>query len=97
MKRRLINEGLNFAYRVGLAEIHPSTNGIEFRATEDAPGLLALIDAAYYRDLASRAQWVCETFSEVSDPQLREKLTALFGERSEEFGSANLTKGLETP
>lgn len=96
IKRRLINDGVAFACRVGLAEVHATAGGIEFRASESAPGFLALLKAAYYVELAQRAEWVCDTFSEASDPQLRSQIAAILGERSEEFSSADPADYLET-
>lgn len=95
MKRSLINDGVEFACRAGLAEIHASENGIEFRASESAPGFLALLEATYYAELAERAKWVCETFAKTPDPELRSHIAETLGERSEEFSSANITHYLE--
>jgi hypothetical protein len=95
MKRSLISDGVEFACRVGLAEAHATANGIEFRATESAPGFLALLKATYYVELAQCAKWVCDTFAETSDPQLRSHMAQLLGDRSEEFSSTDLTHYLE--
>lgn len=96
MKRSLISNGIEFACRVGLAEVHSTANGIEFRAAESAPGFLALLTAGYYVELEKRAKWVCSTFSDTSDPQLRSYIAERLGERSEEFTSADLAHDLET-
>lgn len=95
MKRSLISDGVEFACRVGLAEVYSTASGIEFRASESAPGFLALLKATYYVELAQRAQWVCDTFAETSDPQLRSHMAELLGDRSEEFSSADFTHYLE--
>jgi len=95
IKRGLINHGIEFACRVGLAEIHATADGIEFRASESTPGFLALLKAGYYVELEKRAKWVCGTFSETSDPQLRLYIAERLGDRSEEFTAADLAHDLE--
>lgn len=95
MKRSLISDGIEFACRVGLADVYATASGIEFRASESAPGFLALLKASYYVELAQRAQWVCDTFAETSDSQLRSHMAELLGDRSEEFRSADLAHYLE--
>lgn len=97
MKRSLISDGVEFACRVGLADVFTTTNGIEFRASESAPGFLALIKAEYYVDLSQRAQWVCDTFAETSDPELRSHMAEHLGDRSEEFDSNEPARYLEIP
>ncbi len=96
MKRSLISDGVDFACRVGLAELHATPDGIEFRVSESAPGLLALLKADYYVELAHRAEWVCDEFSSTSDDQLRSHIAEILGDRSEEFSSANPADYLET-
>ena len=96
MKRSLISEGVEFACRVGLAELHATPDGIEFRASESAPGFLALLKADYYVELAQRAEWVCGAFSDTPDPQLRSHIAKVLGDRSEEFSSSNPADYLET-
>ncbi|MFD5864653.1 ABC-three component system middle component 2 [Agromyces sp. NPDC127015] len=96
MKRSLISDGVEFACRVGLAEVHATAGGIEFRASENAPGFLSLLTADYYVELAQRANWVCDTFSEASDLELRSRIAELLGDRSEEFSAADATDYLET-
>ena len=96
MKRSLITDGVEFACRVGLAEAHATARGIEFRASEDAPGFLALLKATYFADLIERAAWVCNTFSGASDPELRLEIAEILGDRSEEFSSSYPADYLET-
>jgi hypothetical protein len=96
MKRSLISDGVEFACRVGLAEVHATADGIAFRASENAPGFLSLLTAGYYVELAQRANWVCDTFSEASDLELRSQIAELLGDRSEEFSAADPTDYLET-
>lgn len=96
MKRSLISDGVEFACRVGLAELHATPDGIEFLASESAPGFLALLKAGYYVELAQRAEWVCDEFSSTPDIQLRSHIAEILGDRSEEFSSANPADYLET-
>lgn len=95
MKRSLISDGVDFACRVGLAEVHAAVDGIEFRASESTPGFLGLLQASYFIELAQRAQWVCDTYSEASDHDLRAQFAEILGDRSEEFSSANPAEYLE--
>ena len=97
MKRSLISNGVEFACRVGLAEVFTTANGIEFLASESAPGFLALLKANYYGELLQRARWVCDTFSDTSDQQLRSHMAEILGDRSEEFDSTEAARYLENP
>ncbi|MET3453022.1 ABC-three component system middle component 2 [Curtobacterium sp. 1544] len=96
MKRSLITDGVEFACRVGLAEVQATASGIEFRASENAPGFLGLLKAAYFADLVERAEWVCNTFSGTSDPELRSEIAEILGDRSEEFDATDPADYLET-
>lgn len=97
IKREWISRGLDFACRVGLAEGLPTAQGIEFRASEDAPGLLSLMTSQYYVALAERTNWAVDYFADLNDEALRAHMSEVFGHRSEEFDQADSDQSLGAP
>lgn len=87
IKRTTITSGIELACRVGLVEMDAHTTGIEFRATDRAPGFLSLLTVDYSHRLRERIQWVVSSFDDVDDQHLRELMSSVFGHRSEEFES----------
>jgi hypothetical protein len=58
MKRHLIEEGLIVLMRAGLAEVEATADGLAYRASEEGPGFVDILEAPYADQLKSRAAWV---------------------------------------
>lgn len=58
MKRHLIEQGLIVLMRAGLAEIEASEDGLAYRASEEGPGFVDILEAPYTDELKRRAAWV---------------------------------------
>ena len=85
MKRTVISAGAELACRMGLAEVVADSEGVMLVASERAPGFLELLSAPYMRELAERASWVSDSFGDISDQNIRQRMSDVFGHRAEEF------------
>ncbi|MFI2077158.1 ABC-three component system middle component 2 [Streptomyces triculaminicus] len=57
MKRQLLEQGLVVLMRAGLADVQADDSGLMYRASEEGPGFLDLLEAPYVGALRERAQW----------------------------------------
>nr|WP_168516610.1 ABC-three component system middle component 2 [Streptomyces sp. S1D4-11]QIZ01252.1 threonine transporter [Streptomyces sp. S1D4-11] len=57
MKRQLLEQGLVVLMRAGLADVQADDGGLMYRASEEGPGFLDLLEAPYVIALRERAQW----------------------------------------
>ncbi|MEU9601737.1 ABC-three component system middle component 2 [Streptomyces sp. NPDC048109] len=57
MKRQLLEQGLVVLMRAGLADVQTNEGGLMYRASEEGPGFLDLLEAPYLAALRERAQW----------------------------------------
>ncbi|MFC8360106.1 ABC-three component system middle component 2 [Streptomyces griseorubiginosus] len=57
MKRQLLEQGLVVLMRAGLADVQADDGGLMYRASEEGPGFLDLLEAPYVAALRERAQW----------------------------------------
>ncbi|WP_327350140.1 threonine transporter [Streptomyces sp. NBC_01321] len=58
MKRRLIEQGLLVLMRAGLADVEATADGLVYRASEEGPGFVDILEAPYVGTLKDRAAWV---------------------------------------
>lgn len=58
MRRHLIEQGLVVLMRAGLADVEPSEGGLLYRASEEGPGFVDILEAPYVAALKDRAAWV---------------------------------------
>lgn len=58
MKRHLIEQGLIVLMRAGLADVEATGDGLVYRASEEGPGFVDILEAPYTDELKSRAAWV---------------------------------------
>lgn len=58
MKRHLIEQGLIVLLRAGLAEVQATEDGLVYRATEDGPSFVEILESPYASELKSRAEWI---------------------------------------
>lgn len=74
LKRGLIEDGLQIMRRAGLVEVQADPTGISYKASEEAPGFLDLMEAPLVRELEQRAAWALEQFAGVSDDDVQRTL-----------------------
>lgn len=58
MRRHLIEQGLRVLMRAGLADVEAGEEGLLYRASEEGPGFVDLLEAPYVAALRDRAAWV---------------------------------------
>lgn len=58
MKRHLVEQGLVVLIRAGLADADATTDGLVYRASEEGPGFVEILEAPYAAELKTRADWV---------------------------------------
>ncbi|MFF1378783.1 ABC-three component system middle component 2 [Streptomyces sp. NPDC058308] len=57
MKRHLIEQGLIVLLRAGLADMEAGPGGLVYRASEEGPGFIDILEAPYTSALKERASW----------------------------------------
>lgn len=67
VRRRRIEEGIKMLVRIRLVDIVPDPDrGVCFRAGDDAPGFVDLLNSPYNRELVDRARWLRASHDEDS-------------------------------
>jgi hypothetical protein len=69
----------------GLAKRILTNEGVHYQAEEAAGAFLDNLQAPYSRDLQARAEWVAETFDELTDRELDGVVNGLFSKWTAEF------------
>lgn len=85
LKRALLETSLHVPIRAELARFEATSVGLQYAATDDAHGFLASITSEYATRLNERAEWVAQTFGQLSDMEVREQLRSIFDVWAEEF------------
>jgi hypothetical protein len=97
VKRRLIESGLQVIIRAGLVEVVVDTEGIAYRATEQASAFVGVLESDYLLMLKNRVQWVAQEFAHVPIDQLRGRMSRFFARWSEEFFDGEVSTDVEGP
>ncbi|MGW4198855.1 ABC-three component system middle component 2 [Streptomyces sp. NPDC005004] len=58
MRQHLVEQGLLVLMRAGLADVEPTADGLMYRASEEGPGFVDILEAPYVGALRDRATWV---------------------------------------
>lgn len=85
IKRGVVQGGVEVLIRCGLAEMETRSDGIRFRASEDAESFARLLETEYASALSSRASWVVNHFADLSDDEMRDAMRKVWGHWAEEF------------
>jgi hypothetical protein len=85
VKRRLIEQGLDVLLRAGLVEMDAGEAGLSYMAGERAHGFVRLLSSTYAQGLHERAVWLLESFENLEEPSLRERMRHVTGNWAEEF------------
>jgi hypothetical protein len=85
IKRGLIERGLLLMISRGLVEHLISSNGFEYRASDNASAFLSMLSSRYILKLKERAEWVVETFGNSSLQDLKEIEQNFFRNWSTQF------------
>ncbi|MGI0494810.1 ABC-three component system middle component 2 [Alkalinema pantanalense CENA528] len=85
VKRGLIERGLLLMLSRGLVEHLVSSNGFEYRASDNASAFLSMLSSPYITQLRERAEWVAEAFGNSSLHDLKEIEKNFFRNWSTQF------------
>lgn len=70
VRRKIIEEGIEFFIERGLVEKKYMSTGIKYLASENAAPYIDSINGRYFLELNKRANWVVERFSNFSPKEL---------------------------
>lgn len=87
MKRQLVEDGLQILLRSGLVEIVLDDRGIQFQASEEAHGFIALLQTPYATELYDRAKWIVSFLLPADEASIRNRMRSVLGNWIEEFSS----------
>lgn len=85
VRRGLVERGVQLLMGRGLAKRILTNEGVHYQAEEAAGAFLDNLQAPYSRDLQARADWVAETFDELTDHELDGVVNGLFSKWTAEF------------
>nr|WP_197980173.1 MULTISPECIES: ABC-three component system middle component 2 [unclassified Rhizobium] len=85
VRRGLVERGVQLLMGRGLAKRILTNEGILYQAEEAAGAFLDNLEAPYSRHLQARAEWVAETFDELTDHELDDVIHGLFSKWTAEF------------
>jgi hypothetical protein len=88
VRHALVQDGLYLLLTRSLVERMPEETGIVYRATDEAQSLLDNLGSDYMRGLRYRADWVADTFGDMSDAELNEFIAQRFARWTTVFQSA---------
>lgn len=91
MKRRLVEEGMTVLMRAGLASVVATANGLEYRASEEGPGFVGVLEAPYVRRLTERAEWIMTAHA--PDLDVREATQRITERWSKRLDGGTQTRG----
>lgn len=85
VRRRLIEEGVRLLLHADLVEVADVEDGLRYRAGDDAPSFLELLEVPYCAELKRRADWLAKYFSDMAEDQVRELVHERLGRWTLEF------------
>jgi hypothetical protein len=88
VRRRLIEDGLNFMRMRHLIDIELSSQGILYRASDDATPVIDLMRTPYSEQLKICAEWLAQQYRGEGLQKLRELVTSRIGRWRAEFQQA---------
>lgn len=85
VRRQLIERSLRLMQQVHLVEVFESEAGVEFRASEEAPSYLDLLQSPYSLALKDRAVWIAKHLAGLSSTELKAVVENRIGRWTAEF------------
>ncbi|MBQ0798605.1 MAG: threonine transporter [Porticoccaceae bacterium] len=93
IRRDIIEKGLLLIMSRGLLNRVPTVSGIEYVASEKSNSFVCNLETPYLIRLKSRAEWVAEQFSELSDDELKGIVKGFFDKWTTQFQPIDTTLG----
>lgn len=88
VRHALVQDGVYLLLTRRLVERMPEETGIVYRATDEAQSFLDNLGSDYVRGLRNRAEWVANTFGDMTDAELSEFIGHRFSRWTTVFQSA---------
>jgi hypothetical protein len=85
VRHALVQSGLYLLLTRQLVERQPKESGIVYRATDEAQSFLDNLGSEYMRGLRNRADWVADTFGDMTDGELNSFIGQRFARWTTEF------------
>jgi hypothetical protein len=85
VRRQLVQDGLSLMRSRDLIERRFVATGISYRSMKAGRYVVSLFESPYATALRERAEWVVETFGDLSDKQLSEAMDLHLGKWEEEI------------
>ena len=85
IRRGIIEKGLLLMLSRGLLDRVPTESGIEYIASEKTNSFVCNLETPYLAELKSRAEWVAEQFSRLSDNELKGIVKGFFNKWTTQF------------
>lgn len=95
VRRKLVEQGLLLMMTRELVQRELSSDGIRYRAGENAVPFLSALESLYLTGLKQRAGWLAETFADRPDQEFRNTMRQFFDHWVEEFQTAERSLGVE--
>lgn len=81
VRRASVEEGLQVMLRAGLVDMHASSTGIRYQASDEAYSFVSSLASSYTVELRDRSRWVAERLRTLSEEEIRQRTAAIFGSR----------------
>lgn len=85
VRRRLVEDGIKFMRRLHMIESNVGTDGITYRASEDASAFVEALRTEYSTELKARAVWLASFIERASDSDLAKLISTRIGRWAVEF------------
>jgi hypothetical protein len=85
VRRRLVEDGIKLMRRLHMIEADVSSEGIRFRASDDASAFVESLRSEYSSELKARAVWLALFLTRMSDADLAGLISARIGRWAVEF------------
>lgn len=85
IKRTMIERGVQVMVRAGMVEVLVDPDGLLYMASEDANVFLELLRSPYLLSLSDVAEWVAREFGELTEEEIRERMSEIVGMWREQF------------
>ena len=97
VRRKLVERSLRMMQQVHLVDVIDTEAGVQFRASQEAPSYLDLLQTPYSIELKKRAKWIANRFDRLSTEEIRSLVEEKIGRWTAEFRSDETSTGLSTP
>ncbi|MFI6228516.1 ABC-three component system middle component 2 [Micromonospora echinospora] len=87
LKRAILEDGLRLMMRAGMVDLVMSTDGMAYRAADNAAAFVGVLESSYVTRLVEIAQWIAEEFAGDTRAGMRQRMRATLGRWVEELDS----------